>query len=123
MKKDNCDFLDIPFDVNTGILGMVWSKHLPHRSFFTYFINKMIETGQMDSILKKWLSKPKDDCGSNGEFVSMGLENMVSAFAMILTSVVFAFLLLWFEVVLQTYYRKKSNSGSEDSKGKIERTF
>ena len=123
MKKDNCDFLDIPFDVNTGILGMVWSKHLPHRSFFTYFINKMIETGQMDRILKKWLPKPKDDCGSNGEFVSMGLENMVSAFAMILTAVVFAFLLLMLEVVMRTYYRKKLSSGSEDSKGKIEHTF
>ena len=52
---------------------MSWSKHLPHRHFFDYFINKMKETGQMDRILKKWQAKPRSDCGGDGEFVSMGL--------------------------------------------------
>ena len=34
LNKENCDFLDIPYDVNKGLIAMGWSKHLPHRQFF-----------------------------------------------------------------------------------------
>ena len=68
MNQDNCDFLDIPYDVNSYSLSMAWKKHLPHKHFFNYFIQKMIETGQMNRIHSKWLPKPRSDCGANGEF-------------------------------------------------------
>ena len=90
LSKDNCDFLDIPYDVDKGLIVMAWSKHLPHRHFFDYFINKMKETGQMDRILKKWQAKPRSDCGANGEFVSMGMENTISAFAMMVLGIIIA---------------------------------
>ena len=54
LNKDNCDFLNIPYDVDTGLIAMAWSKQLPHRHFFNYFISKMKETGQLDRILKNW---------------------------------------------------------------------
>ena len=123
INKDNCDFLDIPYDVNTGIIGMTWNKHLPHRHFFDYFISKMTETGQMDRILKKWLPKPRSDCGANGEFVSMGIENMVSAFAMIFAAFVIAVLVLVLELIARKRQKKKYEFDCKDSKGKIEQNI
>ena len=100
MNKDNCDLLDIPFTVNSGQLSMAWSKHLPHRHYFDHFINKMKESGQIDRILRKWMPKPRSDCGYNGEFVSMGLDNMISAFAMVAFGIIFAIVSLIFEIAL-----------------------
>ena len=117
INQDNCDFLDIPYDVNSGMLTMAWNKHLPHRHFFNYFINKMIETGQMNRMKKKWLPKPKIDCGTNGEFVSMGIENMISAFAMILIAVILAVFILTLEIIVRRREKKKYQFDSKDSKG------
>ena len=98
LNKDNCDLLDIPFAVNTGQLAFAWPNHLPHRHYFDHFINKMKETGQMDRILTKWMPKPRSDCGANGEFVSMGLDNMISAFAMVAGGCITAIFVLIIEI-------------------------
>ena len=71
----------------------------------------------MDKIRKKWLPKPKADCGSNGEFVSMGIENMVSAFAMIIFAIGIAFFVLIIELVSKP---RKIIDEDKGSKGKIE---
>ena len=114
LNKDNCDLLDIPFTVNTGQLGFAWPKHLPHRHYFDYFIKKMKETGQMDRILTKWMPKPRSYCGSDGEFVSMGLDNMVSAFAMVAGGCVFAILVLWLERKKKSQdYKKEKHCNNE----------
>ena len=114
LNKDNCDLLDIPFTVNTGQLGFAWPKHLPHRHYFDYFIKKMKETGQMDRILTKWMPKPRSDCGSDGEFVSMGLDNMVSAFAMVAGECVLAILVLWLEMKKKSQdYTKEKHCNNE----------
>ena len=104
MNKDNCDLLDIPFTVNSGQLSAAWSKHLPHRHFFDHFIKKMKESGQIDRILIKLNPKPRSDCGYNGEFVSMGLDNMISAFAMAGLGIVVAWVALLVEVAYKGRY-------------------
>ena len=51
-----------------------------------YYLKKMLETGQLDRVRRIWLQSTKDDCESAAGFSPMGLENMVSAFSMILLS-------------------------------------
>ena len=58
----------------------------------------MKESGQIDRILRKWMPKPRSDCGYNGEFVSMGLDNMISAFAMVAVGIILAIVSLLFEI-------------------------
>ena len=98
LNKDNCDFLNIPYDIDTGLITMAWSRHLPHRHFFNYFIRKMKESGQLDRILRKWQAKPRSDCGAAGEFVSMGIENTIYGFAMIAVAFVLAAFIFFYEV-------------------------
>ena len=115
LNKDNCDFLNIPYDVDTGLIAMAWSKQLPHRHFFNYFISKMKETGQLDRILKKWQAKPREDCGSAGKFVSMGIENMISGFAMIGLAMVIAACIAFLEITGSGKW-KVQNATDEESK-------
>ena len=100
MNKDNCDFLEIPFDISTSRIGFGWNKHFPHRHMFNYFLKKMIESGQVDRLLRKW--KPRvghlPDCGTSAGFPSMGMENMVSAFALIGVAVALAACILIWEI-------------------------
>ena len=114
MNKDNCDFLNIPYDVDKGLIAMAWSRNLPHRHFFDFFINKMKETGQLDRILKKWQAKPRSDCGAAGEFVSMGLENMISGFALVGLAVILATCVLVMEITGSGGW--KGNVDEEESK-------
>ena len=41
LNKDNCDFMNIPYDIDKSLVVMTWSKQVPHRHLFNYFINKM----------------------------------------------------------------------------------
>jgi hypothetical protein len=61
----------------------------------------MIENGQIFKILKKWITRSRSDCGSSGEFESMGMDNTISAFAMILTAFVFAGVVLLMEIAFR----------------------
>ena len=98
INKHNCDFLVIPFDVNKGLMSMAWNKHLPHRHFFNYFLSKMTETGQMDRIIRKWKAKPRSDCGSQGEFVSMGIDNIISGFILLILGILLSNIILIMEM-------------------------
>ena len=98
LTEGTCEILDIPYNVNSGLLALAWSKQLPHRHYFDYFIKKIIESGKMDRILKKWIPAPRQDCGNTGEFVSMGLDNMISAFALVLTGILLSLLILFIEI-------------------------
>ena len=120
LNKDNCDLLDIPYAVNTGQLAFAWPNHLPHRHYFNHFINKMKETGQMDRILKKWMPKPRSDCGASGEFVSMGLDNMISAFAMVAGGFMFAIFLLIIEIGKRFKNFKKQENAIMKKQSKAE---
>ena len=82
VNQDNCDFVEIPDEVSSGHLGIGFNKDLPQRHFFNFFINKMKETGQMKRILRKWLPKPREDYNAAAGFLSLGLDNLISAFAM-----------------------------------------
>ena len=96
-NQENCDFVDIPDVVGSGDLGIGYSKGLPHRHIFNYFINKMKETGQLKRIIRKWLPKPREDCNAAAAFISLGLENMISAFAMFTAIAVLAVVVAFFE--------------------------
>eukprot|EP00092_Neocalanus_flemingeri_P102530 GFUD01131155.1.p1 GENE.GFUD01131155.1~~GFUD01131155.1.p1 ORF type:complete len:204 (+),score=21.62 GFUD01131155.1:76-612(+) len=82
--SNNCELKELPQIVNKMHNAMAWNKHLPHRHFFNYFLNKMVETGQVDRIGRKYITQARKDCESSGEFFSMGFENVLSAFCLIL---------------------------------------
>ena len=76
-NQENCDFVDIPDVVGSGDLGIGYSKGLPHRHIFSYFINKMKETGQLKRIIRKWLPKQREYC-SCFYFIRFGKYDLCS---------------------------------------------
>ena len=94
-----CDFLEMPFDLDVNIVAIAWNPRLPHRHILNYALAKMIESGQVKRILKKWLTKKQPDCWDNGRFKSMDMEHTVSAFALVFAASSISLILLFFEVM------------------------
>ena len=86
---------------------------MPHRHFFDYFINKMKETCQLNRIRKKRQSKPRSDSGAAGEFVSMGIQNTISAFALIASAILLAAVLCLIEVAFGYKHDKSNNMSAQ----------
>jgi hypothetical protein len=100
-NKGGCEFLEIPFNLDSNIIAMAWSPNLPHRHLLDHFLGKMKESGQLSRILRHWLPESKPDCWESGQFKSMGLENTVSAFALVAGAVLLAFLVFIGELVVR----------------------
>ena len=66
---------------------------------------KMKESGQLDRIIRAWISKPSVDCWGASEFKSMGMEDTVSAFAVIGVAVCLATVLFVVELVIGKLFR------------------
>ena len=67
----------------------------------------MKESGQLDRIIRAWISKPSVDCWGASEFKSMGMEDTVSAFAVIGVAVCLATVLFVVELVIGKLFRNK----------------
>ena len=67
----------------------------------------MKESGQLDRIIRAWISKPSVDCWGASEFKSMGMEDTVSAFAVIGVAVCLATVLFVVELVIGKLFGKK----------------
>ena len=67
-NKGGCEFLEMPFDLDVNTVAIAWNPRLPHRHILNYALAKMIESGQVDRTLKKWLVKKKPDCWNNERF-------------------------------------------------------
>ena len=67
----------------------------------------MKESGQLDRIIRAWISKPSVDCWGASEFKSMGMEDTVSAFAVIGVAVCLATVLFVVELVIEKLFRNK----------------
>ena len=65
----------------------------------------MKESGQLDRIIRAWISKPSVDCWGASEFKSMGMEDTVSAFAVIGFAVCLATVLFIVELVVGKLFR------------------
>ena len=104
LTKSNCDLFVIPYVISTDMIGIVWGQNSTHGQFFEHFIKKLDENGVLDKMAKKHLPKPRSDCGSLQEFVSMGFSNTISAFAMLFVSSLVALSLFVFEC-LSKYWK------------------
>ena len=60
----------------------------------------MKESGQLDRIIRAWISKPSVDCWGVSEFKSMGMEDTISAFAVIGVAFCLAAILFLVELVI-----------------------
>ena len=70
----------------------------------------------MDRILKKWQAKPRSDCGGDGEFVSMGIENTISAFAFMVFAIIIATFIFFVEFSFEKWKVRKNQVTEEESK-------
>ena len=82
-NKENCLFAQIPGDAGSFQVGFGFPKKFPYASLFNQAIKQSNENGQMNRILNKWTAKPRADCASGSGFDSMGIENVISAFAVV----------------------------------------
>ena len=105
-NNDNCLFAKIPGDVGSFQVALGFPKKFIYASLLNQAIKQSNENGQMDRILKKWVVKPRADCVSGSAFESMGIDNVISAFAIIGVAVVISLLVLSVEI----YRRKTCNA-------------
>ena len=84
--NDKCEILSLPGAEGSWYLGYIWGKNLPHGQFFSYFTNKLGEEGVLHKLKQKYVARPRSDCATTTEFVSMGFSNIISAFAMLCTA-------------------------------------
>jgi hypothetical protein len=112
MTNDNCEFMDIKFDLGSNILAMAWNPNLPHRYILDHYINKMKESGQLDRIIRKWQPLEQSGCWQSKEFKKMGLENMVFAFALVVGAVALASLLFLGELLVRHRLGRPTNPAS-----------
>ena len=77
---------------------------LTTKSYISLF-RKMKESGQLDRIIRAWISKPSVDCWESSEFKSMGIEETVSAFAVILAPFCLATGIFLLELLIGKLFR------------------
>ena len=65
-----------------------------------FLFRKIKESGQLDRIIRAWISKPSVDCWGMSEFKSMGMEDTISAFALIGVALCLAALLFLVELAI-----------------------
>ena len=70
-----------------------------------FLFRKIKESGQLDRIIRAWISKPSVDCWGMSEFKSMGMEDTISAFALIGVAVCLAALLFFVELAIGMFFR------------------
>ena len=65
----------------------------------------MKESGQLDRIIRARISKPSVDCWGASEFKSMGMEDTISAFAIIGVAFCLAAILFLVELVIGRLFK------------------
>jgi hypothetical protein len=99
-NSDNCLFAEMPFGIGSFQVALGFPKKFPYATIINKAIRKSKENGQLDRILKKWAVKPKEDCTSGTGFASMGIENVIFAFGVIVGGLFFAFVTLSIEICI-----------------------
>ena len=103
-NKENCLFVQIPHEIQSFQVALGYPKHFPYAALFDKVIRQTKENGQMDRILKKWVVKPRSDCVTGTGFESMGLANLILAFAVIAGGLLVSLLVLTLEIYKNTFH-------------------
>ena len=85
--EDRCSIVEIPYDVATYDVSLGLPNHSPYADIFNYFIKKNIENGNLDRIKTKWSKTAKGGCRRSQNVDSMGFDNVVSAFIMLILGI------------------------------------
>ena len=88
LSNDACQFMEIPYDIDTYNVGFGFPKHFPFLDIFNYFISKNIENGNLKRIKTKWFKEARSKCDGAAQLDSMGFDNVISAFFMIIGGVI-----------------------------------
>ena len=76
--------MEIPYNIHAYKVGFGFPKMFPFIDIFNYFISKNIENGNLKIIKIKWFEESMGKCTANGKLDSMGFDNVISAFFMII---------------------------------------
>ena len=107
-NKENCLFAQIPGDAGSFQIGFGFQKKFPYAS-----LKQSNENGQMNRILNKWTAKPRADCASGSGFDSMGIENVISAFAVVALGLLVSIIVLSVEFYKRKSHKIKKGRGNE----------
>ena len=69
--------------------------------YFSQFINKIEETGILEKFRIKYLESPISDRVKSDQFFSMGLFNIISAFAMLMVAFIFGIMVSLTEYLME----------------------
>ena len=108
--EDACAFLEIPYDIETYDIGFGFAKYSPYIDIFNYFLKKNIENGNIDRIIIKWTKSNSGECLAQKSLDSMGFDNVVSAFFMIIIGVAITVVFFCAELYLGGKRKVKQNS-------------
>ena len=86
--KNGCSFMEIPYDLNNYDIAFGFPKQFPFSDLFNFFISKNFENGNLQRIKSKWLKRANKMCHAQTQLDSMGFDNVVSAFFMVIIGVI-----------------------------------
>ena len=94
-------------------IGFGFPKKFPYASLYNQAVKQSNENGQMTRILIKWTAKPRADCASGSGFDSMGIENVISAFAVVALGLLVSIIVLSVEFYKRKSHKIKKGRGNE----------
>ena len=87
----NCDIIIIPKRLAIEHLSFGFQKNSPYLQLFNYYIKRMQESGIVDQIFAKY-ELHEQECPSPS--LSLGFENCISAFFLIIGGLILSIILL-----------------------------
>ena len=108
-----CDLIAPWMTQYPAVLSMAFPKDSRYFEFFRHQIFRNFENGVMDSLRKRWTTFPSELCLEEGSN-SLGLEKLVSLFALIASASILAVLIFVLESVLGFALSRRSKSQVTD---------
>ena len=100
LSDDDCLFMEIPFNIHTYIVAFAFPKQFPFLDLFNYFITKNIDNGILQRIKIKWFGDGRSMCAAAVNLDSMGFDNVISAFFMIIGGIIITLVIFCIELFL-----------------------
>ena len=98
LSNEECAVMEIPFDILGFKTAFGFPKTSPFIHIVNHFISKNQENGNLKRIQTKWFKDAGGHCGSKRSLDSMGFDNVISAFIMMVSGLILTFSLLCLEI-------------------------
>ena len=103
--------------------GFPITKGLPYAIFMKNIIYQMIETGELNQLVKKYSATEPNCSPLHKEGKSLSLKKLISLFMISMIGIFMAFIILVIEKILHAYKPRRHASIEETTKMKLQRFF